>query len=127
MLIDDDEMEIDIFQRLLSRSQLTNPLRPFQSGESFLEFLEEVRAGRAPMPALVLVDVRMPTMDGFETVRRVRADQFFSNLPLVIMFSNSDSDRDTDMAKEVGADGFQVKPTGSKDYIAFLDSLAGSA
>lgn len=124
ILLDDDEMEIDILQRILKRSKLTNPFLGFQVAAEFFDYLEEVKQGNRPMPALVLIDIRMPGMDGFGVVRRVREDEFFKVLPLVVMFSNSDSRRDTEEARRVGAHGFQVKPSGTDAYVEFLNSLA---
>lgn len=124
VVVDDDEMELDIFRRFLKRSELRNPLRAFQYGDDFLRHMEEVYQGIHPMPAIALIDVRMPVMSGFEVVQSVRSNPFFEALPLIVMFSNSDQPSDMDRAKEVGADLFQVKPDGASEYINFINSLA---
>lgn len=123
VLIDDDEVEAMLLQRYVARSELTNPVLTFQSGESFLEHLDQVEAGAEPLPALVLVDARMPRMTGFEVIETVRRRSAFSSVPAMVLFSNSDDPRDQSQAAKSGADAYVVKPSDGDAYITFLNSL----
>lgn len=123
VIVDDDDVELLLAKRFLQRSRVPNDLLCFETGEAFLEHLQEVDAERAPMPALVLIDLRMPTMDGFEVVERIRQNPSFAKLPIVLLFSNSDEPSDIAKAEELGADGFVTKPSGGEEYVEFLNSL----
>lgn len=74
-------------------------------------------AARAERPDLVLLDVKMPLVDGFEVLRRLRADGAPAR---VVMFSSSENAQDQDRATKLGADGFVTKPL---DATAFQDCV----
>ncbi|MCB9852558.1 MAG: response regulator [Phycisphaerales bacterium] len=124
VMVDDDEMELVLTERYLRQSKLTNKLLPFSSAEKFLKYLEGVAKGEHRMPALVLMDVRMPTIDGFEAVTLVRRIPQFKTIPIIMMFSNSDAETDIRKALNVGADHYQVKPSNGEEFVEFLNSLA---
>ncbi|HPF40917.1 MAG TPA: response regulator [Phycisphaerae bacterium] len=123
IVVDDDEMELMLAQRYVERSKLTNPLITFSSGQQVLDHLELVAAGNHKVPALIMMDVRMPMLDGFEVVEKIRAIDQFESIPVIMMFSNSDSESDIRRSKEVGANAYKVKPGGGEEFIAFLNSL----
>lgn len=124
VMVDDDEMELRLFERFVAKSALTNRVITFDSGEGFLNYLAEIEQAIKPMPSLVLMDVRMPVLDGFDVVKRVREAPVFKTLPIIMMFSNSNEETDIQRAKEAGADSYQVKPSNGNEYIEFLNSLA---
>jgi CheY-like chemotaxis protein len=76
------------------------------------------------MPAVVLLDINMPGLDGFEVLQRIREREAFAQLPVIMMLTNSDNPRDIERAAELGANGFQTKPATMKEYVRFFDSLA---
>lgn len=123
VFVDDDDVELMLIERYLRSSRVPNPLRTFSSGEALIEYLQAIAGQTDRYPSLVLLDVRMPTMDGFEVVEAVRAMPAFTELPMVVMFSNSDRPADRERANQVGADGYVVKPSDGAEYVRFLDSL----
>lgn len=110
-------------KRYLQMSRVTNPLLTFDHGEDCLDYLKEVESGKHRMPAMLLMDVRMPILDGFDVVKQVRENPFFAALPVVMMFSNSNEEADIRKSKEVGANGYQVKPQSGDEYVKFWNSL----
>lgn len=84
-----------------------------------LDFAEDGEAGLARVrdarPDLVLLDVKMPRMDGFEALRALRADPATRSLP-VVMFSSSEVGADVERARTLGADGYLTKPLDPKQY-----------
>ena len=124
ILVDDDDIEIMIARKNLARSRLRNPLLTFQSGSAFLAHMDQVKANLRPMPSLVLLDLRMPLMDGFEVLEHLRADEAFRQIPVIQIFSNSSNDSDIARSAQLGADGYWVKPSSSEEYIALFDELA---
>lgn len=124
IFVDDDEVELLLARRYAARSELKNPLLEFHSGEEFLAYMDRVAAGDAPMPALVLIDGRMPSMEGWEVVEELRHRKQFLDIPIAILFSNSDAQSDIDRAMEKGADHYIVKPGNGEEYVELLNSIA---
>lgn len=89
-----------------------------------LKHMEAVRSGAEPVPALVLMDINMPELNGFETIRELRSVSDFSKIPVIVMLTNSDSDQDLERSLEVGANGFQTKDFDIARYTEFFNSLA---
>lgn len=125
LIVDDSESDVIVATGCYRRSKLDRELVVLTSGKELLDHLDGVLAGEREMPAVVLLDINMPGIDGFETLERIRSRPQFVNVPVILMLTNSDSPRDVERAKECGADGFQVKPLRMRDYVAFFDSLAG--
>lgn len=123
-LIDDDPMELHLAQRFVKLSNLKNELVTFNSAEELFDCLDEVDSGKRQCPALLLVDIRMPRMSGFDVVRRIRQNPAFMDIPIIVMFSNSDRQRDVNEAMEAGANAYQVKPQDGDAYLEVLNSLA---
>jgi CheY-like chemotaxis protein len=123
IMVDDNEMDILIAVRCLKRSKLKSRLVGIRSGEAFLEHLDRVERGLERMPALALLDINMPGMDGFETLRRVRARAAFRALPVVMMLTSSDSPGDVERSRSLGATGFKTKPLRLEDYVTFFNRL----
>ena len=124
--VDDDDLEILIARKNLALSSLRRELLTFDSGSAFLEHMDLVKRGLQPMPTLVILDLRMPQLNGFDVLERVRADASFHALPTIVMFSNSDNPADIDRSTRLGADDFWVKPSSSDAYVELFDELAGT-
>tara|TARA_R100000027_G_scaffold52103_5_gene40886 strand:- start:2940 stop:3314 length:375 start_codon:yes stop_codon:yes gene_type:complete len=122
-MVDDNPIDVTIARRVYERSELPNPFITFSGGAEFLEYLELVKTGEAETPAIVLLDINMPVMNGFETVQNIRKQNEFSHIPVIIMFTNSDDPADMERAIELGANGFQTKYFEIEKYTEFFNSL----
>jgi CheY-like chemotaxis protein len=124
VIVDDSDAEIALARECFRASTLASRWRSFTNGIDFLAHLRDVKAGTALMPALVLLDINMPEKNGFEVLREVRADPFFRTTPTVIMLTNSESLKDRERARTLGADAFRVKPSSVDEYVKLFDSLS---
>ena len=124
VMVDDDPLEGRIAARYLKKSRVRNQLVVLSSGGEFLHYLVDVGNGEKAMPALVMLDVRMPEMDGFQVLEEVRQQPEFRDLPIIMVYSNSDEEADVERALGMGADAYQVKPQSGAEYLEFLNSLA---
>lgn len=124
LIVDDNETDVFLTRRCYEKSNLRNEFIWLSSGADVLDYLGKVERSEAPMPALVLLDVNMPGMDGFETLKKIRARKLFSDVPIMFMFTNSNDPTDEQRAREYGADGFLTKPDDIRSMISFFDSLA---
>lgn len=123
VVVDDSETDISITKRVYERSILKNPLLTFTSGEAFLQYMSEVRSGESRIPSLVLMDINMPNMNGFETIIKLREFSEFTDIPPIVMLTNSNCDMDVEKSFESGANGFQTKDFNFERYTAFFNSL----
>jgi len=104
LIIDDDESESIITARLLSKIAPALGTKTVFSGETGLAFL---RSG-GPLPAMVLLDLKMPGLSGIDVLRQIRADERLKDLPVVIV-TNSTLEADRQKSIEAGADHYLHK------------------
>jgi CheY-like chemotaxis protein len=126
LLIDDDENDIVLAKRALSNAQITNPLYVLQDGEEATQYLEGVGryANRDdfPLPDLILLDLKMPKMDGFELLSWIRAQPHLKALRIVVL-TTSEQIYDINKAYDLGANSFIVKPLEFENYQAMVRTL----
>jgi CheY-like chemotaxis protein len=106
-MVDDDEVDRMLFERLVSNAQLTNPVNMFTRAEEIIDGLIGVLRG-APAPLVCFVDVRMPGMNGFDVVRWIRCQHPLDAIP-VVMLSSSEELRDLNEAQHSGAQCYLAK------------------
>ncbi len=105
--VDDDDLFI--IRETFHRSDYENNFISFHQQEAFLQYMETVKQGVSQMPALVLLDVNMPLIDGFELLEKIKSIPYFAELPIFIMLSNSDRPQDRENAVRLGAEGLIEK------------------
>lgn len=123
IIVDDSDDDLFIAKNCHRISGVENTFVTMRSGVVFLDYLEQVKVGEKKMPAIVLMDVNMPEMSGFDVVTRTRRQREFKALPTILMFTNSDSELDQIRTKEVGADGLVTKPIGIDKYVNFFTQM----
>jgi DNA-binding response OmpR family regulator len=123
VILDDEEEDLFIFEKAFNKSDLENPLIKFTQKSDLSTHLSEVKNGKQPMPALLVIDINLGFDNGFEVVSSIRSDSYFNPVPTIMMLTSSNFTMDKEKTKEVGADGFAIKPHGLTDYVAFLNTL----
>lgn len=123
VMVDDNAGDLFFVERCYQASGLKNPWLAFSRGGDFLAMLQRVKDSQAPMPALVLLDLNMPGMNGIEILHTTRADGFFSKLPIFFVLTSSTDPRDQRRAQELGVDGFYTKTSSIDDYVDFFSAL----
>lgn len=111
LLVDDDEDDAFLFRLALSEADIGREVRAARSGEEALELL----LGRRQAPSLIVLDIKMTGIDGLETLRRLRADPSFGEIP-VVMLTGSDLDEDRAEAERLGCRLFLTKPSALEGY-----------
>lgn len=113
LLIDDQEADVLLIRRALQKAGLDYPVLSVSGGIEALAYLNGdppfFDRNRYPLPALVLLDVRMPRMDGFEVLTWIRSNPQFAALPIV-MLTGAEEIGQAKRAYEMGATSFFVKP-----------------
>ena len=83
-----------------------------------------INRAQLAQPDLIILDVQMPGIDGFETCRRLKADQRTKDIPIIMFSANKDVEK---IAKEAGADGFLAKPFEMKDLLSVVSTYTSTA
>ena len=109
LIVEDDPDLVALMKRWLARDG--HQVEQVADGAAALEALQ-----RAPLPHLVLLDVMLPKVDGFEVLRRMRADERTRSLPVVMVTSFS-RDADAARGRELGAQDYIVKPLMELDFL----------
>lgn len=85
-------------------------------GEKAIQFVAAVNAGRIAHPALVVLDLNLPRIDGRDVLQRIREGEAWRNVP-VIVFSSSDCARDRDVTVSLGATMYLRKPSNLEEFL----------
>jgi two-component system phosphate regulon response regulator PhoB len=109
LIVEDDEDLVRLTTHWLEREGYT--VEHAADGEAALEMLE-----KHPLPGLVLLDVMLPKIDGFEILRRIRSNERTKALPVVMVTSFS-RERDAARGRELGANDYIVKPLHELDFL----------
>ena len=121
-VVDDSKLERMILSRVLEMSNLGNPVIEFASAVSFLEEIDGLGEQSDPSLALVLMDINMPVMTGFEALTEIRVKRQLNDLKIAVMVSSSDAQSDIARAEELGADGCIAKQAGIEKFIAEVNA-----
>lgn len=122
VLAEDDDGHATLVQRNLERAGLVNGFQRFKDGQEALDFLrgEGAYAGQVlAHPPLVLLDIKMPRVDGIEVLRQLRSDPRTAMVP-VIMLTTTDDPREIERCYQLGCNVYVTKPV---DYQAFVEAI----
>jgi CheY-like chemotaxis protein len=120
LLVEDNPDDIITTQRAWKKGLIKNNLHIANDGEQALEFLyKKGEYVKAPTPCLILLDLKMPKVDGFEVLKTVKQDKDLRKIPVVVLTSSRDN-RDLDRAYDLGCNSCIVKPV---NYDNFLEAV----
>jgi len=119
LLVEDRAIDIDLTRRAFERRKILNPLQVARDGEEAIAFFDRWEAGEL-LPICILLDLRMPKMNGLEVLRRLKRHPKFSTIPVVVLTTSSE-DGDVAEAYKLGCNSYIVKPV---DFKKFVDVAA---
>ncbi|MBL9214991.1 MAG: response regulator [Opitutaceae bacterium] len=122
LIVEDDEGHAILMRQNLEAAGLHNPVEHFRDGQAVLDFLFRRGPGRVRENGrmyLVLLDIRMPKIDGIEVLRRIKTDPELRKLP-VIMLTTTDDAREVERCHELGCSVYVQKPV---DYEKFAEAI----
>ena len=127
LLVEDNPDDEDLALRAFQRGDVTNPVAVARDGIEALDYLygTGVHAGRdvSVQPAVVLLDLKLPRMDGFGVLRQMRADARTQCVP-VVMLTSSREDEDVLECYRLGANSYVHKPLDFTEFVGAMRQMA---
>ena len=127
LVAEDDENDIFLLRHAFQQARLSYPIIDVPNGEEAIDYLSGCvpYAGREhhPLPALLLLDLKMPLLNGFDVLSWLQGRPEFRDMPAVVL-SSSAFDSDIKRARELGARDYLVKPQSSDDLVKLVQELS---
>lgn len=128
LLVEDDGADIVLIRRAFRNARIANPLIEVRDGHAAIQYLSgegvfEDRI-RHPIPFLVLLDLRLPKLSGFEVLEWIRERPNFSEM-IVVVLTASDYIRDVNRSHEMGANSYLVKPGTFEELVELVRQIEG--
>jgi CheY-like chemotaxis protein len=125
LLAEDNAKDVELTMEALSEHNLANQVTVVKDGVETMEYLrcEGDHKQRKPgNPAVILLDIKMPRMDGIEVLKAIRSDAKLKTIPVVILTSSRE---ESDLIKsyEIGVNAYVVKPVNFKDFIDAIKQI----
>lgn len=120
LLIEDNPEDVRLTKRALTKNNISNELLVFTDGVEALEYLVETnRTDPAVLPAVILLDLKLPRMDGLELLKELRGHERLRRLPVVILTSSKEQ-QDILRSYDLGANSYIRKPV---DFEQFTEAV----
>ena len=126
LLVEDDPAHAEIVRRNFVNFRMANRLIHLPDGQQALDYLFRRGAfqdpDQSPRPNLILLDLRLPKVDGLEVLKTIKADSSLASIPVVVLTTSA---AETDMAKAYThrANSYLVKPVDFPEFLKLMDAL----
>ncbi|HOD53992.1 MAG TPA: response regulator [Candidatus Cloacimonadota bacterium] len=122
LIADDDEGHADLIRRNLLRAGIVNPIKYFKDGQDIIDFLFQRGSGDHLINGnayVLLLDIRMPKMDGVEVLQEIKKDEKLKKMP-VVMITTTDDPREVEACHLIGCNNYITKPV---EYESFVNAI----
>lgn len=127
LLVEDNDAHAELIAYALSDSGVANRVVRLKNGEECLDYLyhrppyQDVAA--APLPDVILLDLRIPRLDGFDVLSKIKSDAKLNTVPVVVL-TTSDDEKDRVKAYALHANSYLVKPVDARQFSQLLNAFA---
>ena len=126
MLIEDNADHAELIIRTLEEHRISNKVRHFLDGQTALDYLfqrgEFSQPVQSPRPHVILLDLRLPRVDGIDILKAIKRDDTLKCIPVVIL-TTSEAEKDVAKAYHNHANSYLVKPVGFEEFRQLMDNL----
>jgi len=119
LLVEDDPHDVELTLSALTENHLTNEIAVARDGAEALDYLYRrgvYQLREARNPAVILLDLKLPKVDGLEVLKRIKADLTLKTVP-VVMLTSSREEQDLAESYNSGSNAYVIKPIGFRDFV----------
>jgi len=128
LLVEDNRMDVELTLDAFREARLMNPVHVATTGQEALDYLfgrgKYADRETYPLPRLILLDLKLPGIDGFEVLRRIKATPVLKRLPVIILTSSKE-DGDRVLSYDCGANSYLVKPVSFEGFLEIVRQIKG--
>ena len=121
LLVEDNPMDLDLTLRAFSKKKFSNQVHVARDGEEALAFIPRWEAGEA-LPAVILLDINLPKINGLEVLRQLKAHERFRRIPVVVLTSSRE-DKDLKTAYDLGVNSYIEKPVSFNKFMEVAEQI----
>lgn len=121
LLVEDNPMDLDLTLRAFNKKRFSNKIEIARDGEEALAFFPRWEAGE-PLPAVILLDINMPKVNGLEVLKQLKEHPIFRRIPVVVLTSSRE-DRDLKTAYDLGVNSYIEKPVSFTKFIEVAEHI----
>ncbi|MEK8052346.1 response regulator [Ideonella sp. DXS22W] len=121
LLVEDNPMDVDLTLRAFKRRKVTNPVLVARDGEEALAWIPRWEAGE-PRPLVVLLDLKLPRVDGLEVLQAYKSHPTLRAVPVVVLTTSAEHG-DVQAAYQLGANSYIVKPVEFEKFMDVTEQL----
>jgi len=125
LLVEDDPKDIDLTLTALDEHNLANEVVVTRDGEEALDYLYcrgEFETRTSENPAVLLLDLKLPKVDGLEVLQQIKSDEKLKKIPVVVLTS-SHEEKDMVASYELGVNAYVVKPVDFHEFVNAIKTL----
>ncbi|TNF62302.1 MAG: response regulator [Burkholderiales bacterium] len=121
LLVEDNPMDLDLTLRAFARKKFANEVQLARDGEEALAYLPRWDGGAA-LPAVILLDINLPKINGLEVLQQLKAHERYRRIPVVVLTSSRE-DRDLRTAYDLGVNSYIEKPVSFSKFIEVAEHI----
>lgn len=121
LLVEDNPMDVDLTLRAFVKRRLANPVVVARDGEEAVAKMDDWQNGEPP-PIVILLDLKLPKVDGLEVLRQLKEHERFHSIPVVVLTTSSE-DSDIRAAYKLGANSYIVKPVSFENFTQMVEQI----
>ncbi|MGQ0509354.1 MAG: response regulator [Betaproteobacteria bacterium] len=126
LLVEDNKMDVELTADAFRERRLSNTLHSCANGQAALDYLQGAGGyadrKKHPLPDLILLDLKMPIMDGHEVLRRIKQSPTLKRIPVIVL-SSSKEEGDLAMTYDNGANSYLVKPVSFEGFLEVVRQI----
>lgn len=128
LLVEDNRMDIELTLDAFKEARLMNTIHVASNGQEALDYVFGLGMyadrNAYPLPNLILLDLKLPGIDGFEVLRQIKGAPLLKRLPVVILTSSKE-EGDRALSYDIGANSYLVKPVSFEGFLGVVKQIEG--
>lgn len=126
LLVDDNKMDVELTLDAFAHAHIKNPIQVAHDGMDALDYLfgrnKYSDRQKYPLPAIILLDLKMPKIDGFEVLHQIKKIEILKRIPVIILTSSKE-EGDRALSYDNGANSYLVKPVSFEGFLGVVEKI----